>query len=109
MAEKYYRIHFFDEETGENFYHGFFETKEELCESREWEYPGYGTREIVEISRKEALKALVEEIDESIAAACEAYEDFDDLSYEDLWFGQLECRIANEEPGWKILKEEFES
>ena len=109
--EKWYTIHFESDMTGENFDDGVFASISELTSSYNWDYPGYGSQSIKEISRKEALEMLIAEINEC------AYEwladdaiDVDPEDYEiveSAWFRYAMDHIKWTDPGWQLLYDEY--
>lgn len=109
--EKYYTIHFEDEGTGENFDTGVFATEDEAYANDEWEYPGYGSQWLKEISRAEALEAMIAVIDDHVDEWLN--DDAIDVDPEDYeivepkWFTEAINYVKYGFPGWQLLYEEF--
>lgn len=106
---KYYSIHFWSEETGEDFKTGVFCDKDEAMSSRLYDNGGYGHVEVVEVSREEALDALNEDIKIYIDEAMSEYGiTYDDETYLEEWFiEEAWSRVEEKEPGWQLLDEEY--
>lgn len=111
MKDTYYTIHFECEATGENSDSYIFATKEEAENHPEYEYPGYGHIWLKEISREDALDALIATIDEWVDEWL--HDDAIDIDPEDYevvepkWFAEMIKYITWAEPGWQLLYEEY--
>ena len=98
-----FTIHFCSEETGENANFGLFYSKEEAFCSRHWDYPGYGHQKVVEISDEDALKIILDEINEEANELLWEMSDVDEDCAKGVFDSLKQQYVSNKNPGWKIL------